>query len=276
MARWMTGPTRELGDVVAEVAGGRLDRRARGDSGPPEIRDLARRFNLMADRLEELIQSQRAFVADASHQLRSPLTALRLELENLADTPADELEPTSLDRAVDETRRLSRILDGLLLLTRAEGVRPEPAVVDVAAIVDDRVRAWRPVAEEYGVTLSSPPSDPTAALAVPGHLDQVLDNLVDNAIEATPIGGRVQLTIHALGQLVVVRVEDDGPGMTDADREHAFDRFWRASSARPGEGSGLGLSIARQLSRASGGDLVLGPSEMGGLLATLTLPAALV
>jgi signal transduction histidine kinase len=274
LARWVTGPTRELGDVVADVAAGHLDRRASVDAGPPEIRELARRVNDMAERLEELIQSQRAFVADASHQLRSPLTALRLELENLADDPPGHVEAAGLERAVDETRRLRRILDGLLLLTRAEGGRPDLTTVAVDAVVADRVQAWVPVAEEHGVTLDVEATGPIAARAVDGHLDQVLDNLVDNAIEATPSGGGVRVRVARRDLHVEVTVADDGPGMDDDELAHAFDRFWRASTARPGSGSGLGLSIARQLARSSGGDLVLGRAPGGGLLARVTLRTA--
>ncbi len=285
LARWVTGPMQQLGEVVADVAVGRLGRRAREDLGPPEVRELGRRVNEMASRLEELIQSQRAFVADASHQLRSPLTALRLELENLADSDPGVFGPADLDRAIDETLRLSRILDGLLLLTRAEGVRPEPSSVDVAAVVAERVRAWRPVARDNGVTLSGGDGGPAYGVAVDGHLDQVMDNLVDNAIEASPIGGVVRVTVQRRGGLVEVVVDDDGPGMDDTQLAHAFDRFWRANTARPGGGSGLGLSIARQLARASGGDLELevagGPGEGGeggtgrggGLRARVTLRA---
>ncbi len=275
LARWVTAPTRELGGVVAEVAAGRLDRRARDDDGPPEIRDLARRFNDMADRLEELIQSQRAFVADASHQLRSPLTALRLELENLADGPSGTADPAGLDRAVDETRRLSRILDGLLVLARAEGGRPGLATVDVAGVVADRVSAWAPVARDHGVDLVGVATGPVRAMAVEGYLDQVLDNLVDNAIEATPVGGEVHVRVHQRDSAhVEVSVSDDGPGMDDRELTYAFDRFWRASTARPGRGSGLGLSIARQLARASDGDLVLERAPGGGLIARVVLRTA--
>lgn len=272
LARWVTRPTRELGRVVAGVAAGQLDRRAHEDVGPPEIRELARRFNDMAARLEELIQSQRAFVADASHQLRSPLTALRLELETLAD--ADVTSPANLDRAVDETLRLGRILDGLLLLTRAEGVRPDLATIDVAAVVVERVRAWRPVAHDAAVTLSDDQAVSVRAIAVDGHLEQVLDNLLDNAVEATPAGREIRVRVRSHGEQVEVSVEDDGPGMDDDQLAHAFDRFWRASTAQPGGGSGLGLSIARQLARASGGDLVLERGPSGGLRARVTLRAA--
>lgn len=274
LAGWVTGPTRELGVVMADVAAGQLDRRAAEDLGPPEIRDLARRFNEMTGRLEGLIQSQRAFVADASHQLRSPLTALRLELENLADNGSGTLDTAGFDRAVDETRRLSRILDGLLVLTRAEGVSPEPTTVDVCGVVAERVRSWVPVAAEHDVSLTWTADDPVEAVVVEGHLDQVLDNLVDNAIEATPAGGAVHVGVSRRDTVVEVAVVDEGPGMDDDDLVHAFDRFWRASTARPGHGSGLGLSIARQLARASGGDLVLERGAAGGLLARVTLRTA--
>ncbi len=277
LAGWVTRPTRELGVVMADVAAGQLDRRAAEDVGPPEIRDLARRFNAMTGRLEALIKSQRAFVADASHQLRSPLTALRLELENLADSDAETIDAEGYERAVDETRRLSRILDGLLVLTRAEGGAPELTTVDVRAVVAERVRSWAPVAAEHDVHLTGSTSssdEPVEAVLVDGHLDQVLDNLVDNAIEATPVGAAVHVEVRRHGADVEVTVADGGPGMDDDDLSHAFDRFWRASTARPGHGSGLGLSIARQLARTSGGDLVLERGPGGGLLARVRLRAA--
>lgn len=274
LSRWITAPTRALGAVVAAVASGQLDQRARADLGPPEIRDLARRFNAMAERLGELIQSQRSFVADASHQLRSPLTALRLELEDLGDTD-DGNTRSGLDRAVDETRRLGRLLDGLLVLARADGVRPEPTRIDVSQVLAGRLRAWQPVADDAGVELAAAQDvvhTPICAMAVDGHLEQTLDNLIANALEATPAGGQVVIGVDTHPDHLTVDLVDTGAGMTDDELGRAFDRFWRAGDARPGEGSGLGLPIARQLVRAGGGDLVLDRAPGGGTRARITLP----
>lgn len=273
LARWVTGPVRDLGDAADDLAAGALDRRAPTDAGPPEVRRLATQFNTMAARLEELVQSQRTFVADASHQLRSPLTALRLELEALAAT-ADDGTRDGLERAVDESMRLGRLLDGLLVLARGDGRRPTPADVDAAAVARARQRAWEPVAEEAEVALRCEAPDAAPALAVEGHLEQVLDNLLANAIEATPPGGHVEVVVAARPDVVVATVTDDGPGMTDEQLARAFDRFWRAAEAPPGAGTGLGLAIARQLARAGGGDLVLDHAPGGGLRATVTLQPA--
>lgn len=310
LARWVTRPTRHLTAAVEDIARGDLDRRVPDDEGPPEVRELARNVNDMAARLGELLASQRAFVADASHQLRSPLTALRLELETL-ELAAEPEVAEGIQRAVDETNRLSRLVDGLLMLARTEGTRPEARPIDVAAVARDRVAAWRVVAEDGDVdlVLVAPGVDGAShgetvagrseaegsgagtsrapgtgggtgvgAWVVPGHLEQILDNLVSNAIEAVARGGRIVVRVVPGADTrhgdVQVRVEDDGPGMPKADRDRALDRFWRGGSTDAGRGSGLGLPIARQLARASGGDLWLDSNEPRGLVVVVSLPDA--
>lgn len=277
-ARWVTRPTRAVEDAVERFAVGDLDARAPTDHGPPEVRALARQFNDTAARVGELLAAQRAFVADASHQLRSPLTALRLELEELADDP-DAVGRGGAERAIAEVGRLARTVDGLLLLARADGTRPTVATVDVGTVVADRVETWRAVAAEADVALTADAPEGLGALGVPGYPEQILDNLLANAIEAAPRGGSVhvaawpdpEVTPGSASQ-VVVEVADDGPGMTAEQLGRAFDRFWRAAGS--GGGSGLGLPIARQLARASGGDLKLTSRPGAGLAARLELRGA--
>jgi signal transduction histidine kinase len=195
LARWAIGPLRALDAVAAQLGSGVLSARAQVERGPSEVVALALTLNEMAERLEALIQAQSRFVADASHQLRTPLTALRLRLDNL-----DAADPTNVaatrEAALSEAARLSRLVDGLLTLARSEGQRPARRPVDVTAIVGERHAAWAPLAAEQGVDLHCEgPAGPLLALVVPGHLDQMVDNLIDNALDATPSGRAIVLRV---------------------------------------------------------------------------------
>ena len=277
LARSLTRPLEGIEAAVAAVGAGHLSERAQIARGPTEIKALGETVNEMADRLEELVHTQRAFLADASHQLRTPLTALRLRLENFEDTLETDRQG-DLTAALAEADRLSHIVDGLLTLARAEGgVRPPREPVDVGAILTERAEAWTALAEERQVSLEvashgPSPLRPLRALACEGHLEQVLDNLLANALEATPAGGKVSM--HALGiaNRVEVHVLDNGPGMSPDDRTRAFDRFWRHEGA-PYGGTGLGLAIVAQLARMSGGAAWLDASPAGGVDAVVRLEA---
>jgi signal transduction histidine kinase len=253
LARSVTRPLRALADAARRAGGGELDARADAGVGPPEMREVARAFNEMVGRLGELLSVQEAFVADASHQLRTPLTALRLRLEN-----------GDLDGALGEAERLSQLVDALLALARAEAAPAES--IDLAVLVDDRLDVWRPVADEHGVVLEADVRG--AALAAPDRLAQVLDNLLDNALTAAPPGSIVTVW----GDAGALHVRDLGPGMSADDRARAFDRFWSK-----GGGSGLGLAIARRLLEIDGGTIDLRTPAEGGLDVVLCLrPAAIV
>lgn len=271
LARSVARPLEELGATAGRAGDGDLSARADEDRGPREVRELARRFNASTARLEALVASQRDFVADASHQLRTPLTALRLRLENL------EREVTAggrddLEGALDEADRLGRLVEGLLTLVRAERVDETPVVTDVGEVVRERVAAWAPLAEDESVRLEPEvPEGPVRARAVPGAVDQMLDNLLDNALLATPADGEVRVALSREGGMVVLTVADRGPGMTAPQMASAFERFW---TTRGREGSGLGLAIVDQLSRASGGSAALRARDGGGLVAEVRLPSA--
>jgi len=278
LARSLTRPLEHIESAVAAVGAGRLSERAPIGRGPAELNALGGTVNEMADRLEELVHTQRAFLADASHQLRTPLTALRLRLENLEDS-LDPEQRADLTPALAETDRLSRIVDGLLTLARAEGgVRPTRQAIDVAASLRDRAEAWSALAEERQVSLAcettavEPQDRDLSAFACAGHLEQILDNLLANAIEATPSTGHVLLRAVRGVDVIEVHVTDDGPGMSSADRTRAFDRFWRREGA-PSGGTGLGLAIVAQLARMSGGTAWLDASPSGGIDAVVRLEA---
>jgi signal transduction histidine kinase len=273
LARSVTRPLRRLEAAATAMGAGDLSAHAAADEGPPEVRALARAFNETSRRLAELIGAQDAFVADASHQLRTPLTALRLRLENLeaglADADADEVEA-----ALTEVGRLSRLVDGLLALARAEraAAAATAEVVDLRAAVEERRGTWLPVAEERAVTLVvEAPNREVVALATPDRLSQVLDNLLDNALEVSPAGGAIRLRVVGPPEGPAVHVEDEGPGMTVEQRRHAFDRFWQGPE---GTGSsGLGLAIVAKLVQADGGRVDLAVAPGGGLDAEVHLRA---
>ncbi len=275
VARSVTGPLTHLERAARRLGGGDLGARAPANTGPAEVRALSREFNSMAGRLEELVAAQRGFVADASHQLRSPLTALRLRLENISATQPSADTDTDTDAILVELDRLSRVVDGLLVLARSEGQRPERAPINIDAVVADRFDAWSALAEEAGVTLDVdlPPRAPVFAWLVPGHLEQIVDNLLANALEATPPGRSVHASVGCDGGIVEVHVADEGRGMGEHERRHAFDRFWRGSASRPGAGSGLGLSIVRQLARTSSAEVELREAPGGGVDAVVRMPA---
>ncbi|MHB8670190.1 MAG: sensor histidine kinase [Acidimicrobiales bacterium] len=273
LGHWVVDPLRRLDEHAARLGSGALDTRADTTRGPPEVLALAATFNEMTDRLDALVKSQRRFVADASHQLRTPLTALRLRLENL-DPENPAAVGSTRDAALDETMRLTRLVDGLLSLARAEGGRPERRPVDVCAALAERKEAWAPLAAEQGVELGVADDCPAALTAglVPGHLEQILDNLIDNALDASRPGGTVEMRATAVGSSIEIHVVDEGRGMTDEERARAFDPFWRASDGRSNGNTGLGLAIADQLARSSRGSITLQRSRSGGIDATVRFP----
>jgi len=250
LARSVVRPLQAVEQAVADAGSGDLAARAPETAGPAEVRALARTFNDMAARLELLLRSQEEFVADASHQLRTPLTGLRLRLEN-----------GDVDGALHETERLARLVDGLLALARAEAAPAETR--DLGALVRERLDAWEPAAHARQVRLSA---DVRGAALVNGdRFAQVLDNLIANALEAAPAGSTVTL----VGDPEALHVRDEGDGMTEEELARAFDRFWSKA-----HGSGLGLPIARRLLAADGGEIELSCGPEHGLDVVLRLRRA--
>lgn len=269
-ARTLARPLARLEAAAAAAGSGDLTVRAPLE-GPPEVRELAARFNEMVSRLDLLLRSQQEFVADASHQLRTPLTALRLRLENL-ERAVEGDEAGDVQGALAEVRRLSGIVDGLLALARADAAAPSPARLELQPLVGRRLEAWTDAAREAAVALEAAVPAGVAALASRDSLEQVLDNLLSNALRHSPPGGRVRIVAQARSGWVELHVLDEGPGMTPEQRARALDRFWRGAGA--GGGSGLGLPIAQRLVATDGGELELREAPSGGLDAVVRLPAA--
>ncbi len=276
LARSFTKPLAELDRGAARLGEGDLAVRVAVPDDPPELTGLAKSFNATAERLEALVRSQQAFVADASHQLRTPLAALRLRLENLEAERVDGVEslPEDIERSLAEVQRLSQLVDSLLVLTRAEADRRSPEAVDVGAVVADRRDAWAAYAAEAGVVVvADTPS--ILVRSVPGRIEQVLDNLISNALDVAPAGTPIRVEVRRVGDCAEVRVCDAGPGIPPEQRTRAFDRFWRGGATRrDGGGFGLGLAIVRELVAADGGDVELGDAPEGGLAVTFRLPLA--
>jgi signal transduction histidine kinase len=275
LARWVSRPLKGLDAAARRLADGDLAIRAKVRSGPPELRRLGATFNTMAGRLEALVHGNRAVIADVSHQLRTPLAALRLRLDLLA-TDTDPETGHELAGALDELARLSRLVDGLLTVARAENVVPVPVAVDVSEVARERVVAWHPVADDRSVVLvawsagtgRSSAGAPVLAWIGEGHLEQILDNLIANALDALDPGNLVRLTTSATATGARITVSDNGPGMSAEDRERAFLRF---TSANP-NGTGLGLAIVHRLAVSNGGTARLDETPGGGLTVTLDFP----
>ncbi len=283
LSRWVTRPLVPMREAAVRLGRGDLHARVDVDAGPPEVREVGAAFDEMADRLEELVGLQEAFVADASHQLRTPLTALRLRLENLESEIEGEDALDDLAGARRETQRLSRLVDGLLTLARADrSDATDRRTIDIDDAIAERLDTWRPIAEECEVELVGEPSD-LQVRATPDRLAQVLDNLLANAVDASPPGSGLRVSARAApdARLVEVHVIDEGAGLDAEQRRHAFDRFWRAAAGsshpdgRPDlGGSGLGLAIVRRLVLADGGQVELREAVGGGLDAVVTYLAA--
>jgi signal transduction histidine kinase len=267
LARQIARPLARLEQVATRLASGDLTARA-AIEGSREQRSLGTSFNEMADRVERLLASQRAFVADASHQLRTPLTGLRLRIEEARAAGVDPAAARELEAGTTELDRLAQILEELLVLSRA-GERELPGeAVDLGAAAQRAADRWRAAAAARKIEIEVRCGAGDAAWCAPADADRALDVLLENAVHYAPRGSRVTLT-SAPGRIAV---RDRGPGLAADEQEAIFERFHRGSAGIAGPpGSGLGLAIARELAREWGGEVTLANAEGGGALATLKL-----
>jgi signal transduction histidine kinase len=272
LARWVLRPVQVLARATDEVATGRLAARVAAAAGPPELRRLATSFNTMADYVQSASEHQRAFVADASHQLRNPLAALLIRLDDVADRAGPGLE-NDARRAMDEGKRLAGILERLLELARSEQSAAEIAAQPVEPVVAERVSAWSPIARSRRISMHVEHQPGLRAsmdaIAVAGALDVLLDN----ALKFSPESSRITVTTARTAGQVVISVRDEGPGLTPDELPRAGDRFWRSRTQQNVAGYGLGLSIARALLEPGQGRLEIVAPERGGLDVRLVLPA---
>jgi signal transduction histidine kinase len=278
LARSFGRPIRDLERAAVEFGAGRLDRRATDLGGPPEIVSLRNAFNTTANGLETLVKRQQSFVADASHQLRTPLTGLRLRLENLEGEVTD-YGREDLEQAVAQTDRLSRMVDGLLTLARADKPTTwsdcQPLLIE--AVLQARLDDWEPFAAERSIHLTMSCRPGLMAMSNADRLSQVLDNLIANAFDALAKTDGQERAIRLLAwpepEHVQIHVIDNGPGLSPTERARAFDRFWRADPSQTDGfgGTGLGLSIAASMLAADKGTIRLEAAEGGGLDAMIRL-----
>ncbi len=273
IAGQIAAPMRRLEAQARRVAGGDLHARAEIE-GSAEQRSLAASFNEMTRRLTGLLGAQQRFVADASHQLRTPLAALRLRLEEARAGELDADSAEQLDHGLHEVDRLARTIDELLVLSEAQGAEPRDETADVAAAVRAAAQRWGPYAHERDIELDAQaPDEPAPARFGGADLARVLDALIENAVHYSPAGTRVTVTVAG----GAIEVADEGPGFDPDEIELVFERFHRGRASRGGaQGTGLGLAIARELARRWSAELTVANQAGGGAVARLalaTLPA---
>jgi signal transduction histidine kinase len=270
IARQVALPLRRLEVAARRVAGGDLSARAVVE-GSSEQRSLSASFNEMAHRVQRLIGAQREFVADASHQLRTPLTALRLRLEEARAAGAGAGVAAELDAGTAEVDRLAAIVDELLVLSRAEDRQLQGERVDLPDAVRRAMERWHAAAEAREIALRPVGEGSGTAWCARADLDRALDVLIENALRYSPAGGEVTIA----GGDGRIEVRDRGPGLAPGEEQLVFERFHRGRAGRQGPaGTGLGLAIARTLARAWHGDARLGNRAGGGAVAVLEFPAA--
>jgi signal transduction histidine kinase len=277
LARWMVRPLHELETgVLAVAAGHRAHVPER--TGPRELRVLAGEVNRMSEAVLEAADQQHRLVADASHQLRNPMAALRLRVDSLAGRV--EGDEATYRATVAEVERLEKLLDGLLALALAESTATRVAAggadesCDLASVLAERVDAWRPSADDAGATLVPPPGhdEPVTVRCPEGELAQILDVVLDNAVHYAGRGAKITTDWESGVSTATLVVRDDGPGLSTEDRARATERFWRAGGEGAPRGTGLGLAIAHQQVRTRGGTLELRQAFPRGLDVRVTLP----
>jgi two-component system, OmpR family, sensor kinase len=274
LAGSLSRPLRALAQAARRVGGGELDTRAEV-TGPKEQQEVARSFNEMATRLEHAFAAQREFVANASHQLRTPLTGLRLRLEAASLKTDDADLAGELGAAEHELDRLARLLSGLLTLAREERRPAQFGSADLEACAEAAVERWRPQAEIRGQRLVATGPDGVAATASPEDVAIMLDNLLENALAYSPPGAQVELEWGYDNGEARLAVLDEGPGLEPGEEERVFERFVRGSTSRTRpHGTGLGLAIVAALARRWGGTATLATRPEGGAIAEIKLPAS--
>ncbi len=275
IAMGIARPIERLTRRTERLSEGDFSVRSDEKSGPPEVRELAQSFNAMAARLGLLLESQRQFASAVSHQLRTPLTALRLRLEqahSLAAGTSQDVEE-ALEASRHEVDRLQSMVEQLLALARLEGKTSQVVTIDVDSVIESRLEMWEPLAIEKGVQLRFSAKSGSHCVALEGALEQIIDNYIDNALTVAPEGSTIDIVVGGDAGVVRISVIDSGPGLSSRDLSRAFERFWRGRHTENSPGSGLGLAIVKQLAVASGGDAVLShrDDDRGGVVASVEL-----
>ena len=279
-------PLGEMMDELEAITDGRsLHRRLpKAPSAGDELERLANTLNAMMSRLEASFTALRTFVADASHELKTPLTVMRAGVERALTDPHTAPETIALlDETLQEVRRMTERVDTLLTLARVDEGRLEMHTepVELNALLHDVHETAQMLGEEAGLEVSLElPAEPVVVRVDRGRMRQLVLNLVSNAVKYTPSGGRVWLALTAGSGTATISVRDSGIGIAPGDVDRVFDRFWRADAARSrtGErpGIGLGLSICKWIAEAHGGSIAVTSRPGRGSTFTVTLPRSVV
>jgi heavy metal sensor kinase len=272
-------PVDEIAAAADRITAERLDQRLPASGVRDEIGHLTEVLNRMINRLQQSFEQARRFSADASHELKTPLTILRGELESLLRSgQLPEVAEKSLLDLLDETGRLEHIVEGLLLLSQADSgtLHVGDDLVDLSALIEGLTDDIEILAERHGIAVEMKVAPTVLVKGSSQFLQQLVLNLCDNAIKYNRPGGTVRCELSTAQGTAVARVSNTGVSIPPEHREQIFDRFYRAESSRtravPESGQGLGLSICREIVRAHGGSLTIEPSEPGWNVFQFTLP----
>jgi heavy metal sensor kinase len=277
--KWALAPVKIITATAREITSHHLDKRLPVVETGDEIASLSKTLNQMICRLDESFQSINRFTADASHELRTPLTIIRGELETLLlDKSLSHNVRETIYSLVEETEHLSRIVECLLSLSRldAGSAQMERVRLNLADLVSTTTDQMAPLADEKHVTLTARGQELVEVEGDRVRLKQVVVNLLDNAIKYTPEGGRVTVGVNVSDRRAQLEISDTGPGISDRDLPHVFERFFRADRIRLGtiEGIGLGLSIVQSICTAHGGVVKAENHANGGCRFIVKLPLA--
>ena len=277
LARRVLRPVDQMTQTAQRISGRHLEQRLQVSGSGDELDRLATTLNAMLDRLNTVIRQMRQFSADASHELQTPLTILKGELEVALRTPRSPAEyQRVLNSGLEEIDRLDKLVAGLLLLARADAgvLRLDPQTVDLSALVTEVGDLARALADGRGIDLRLTGVEPVAVHGDREHLRRLMLNLVDNAVKYTPSGGRVTISLRSDAGWAALKVTDTGIGISEDERRMIFDRFHRATDTRWRDvaGVGLGLSIARSIAVAHGGRIDVESTPGHGSVFTLVLP----
>lgn len=271
LARRVTAPITDVTKAARALAGGHRSHRVPEDASG-EVGELARMFNAMADALEREDELRRAFAADIAHEVRTPLTILRSELEVLRDG-VTKPTPALLASLHDETIRLGRLVSDLETLASAEAagfsLRRQP--VALTALIEEVVRGYEGRFEDQGSTLQAELGEELFVLGDVTRLRQIVDNLLSNALKFMRPGGSAKVALRTSAPWVELQVMDSGPGIPSDELPRVFDRFFRGRHAKTG-GSGVGLAVVAELVRAHGGQVDVSSKPGEGCLFTVRLP----
>jgi signal transduction histidine kinase len=263
MSRWITAPLRRIGKEARQVADGRA--RPIPMAGPEEVQQLAASFNDMNQQVQETQQSQKDFIANVSHDLKTPLTSIQGFARALQDgTAQSEAELAQAASVIQsESERMHRLIQALLTLTKMDAGMADFNMrsMDITPLLQAAQHNFTPRAEAMEIQFTTTFTDlPVQIMGDPDRLMQVLDNLLDNALKFTEAGGRVTLSSQAVEDTLQIHVVDTGQGIPPEEQKRIFERFYQVDKARPGgevRGYGLGLSISQQIVAAHGGTLSL-------------------